>query len=41
MNLWKDWSPMRFGGNLCEGNGLYAAQEAFGQAHFSLDPLGE
>ena len=34
MTLWKKWSPMRFHGDLCQGIGLYGAQEAFGQGHF-------
>ena len=38
MTLWKKWSPMRFRGDLCEGNGLYGTQEAFGQAHFPPNP---
>ena len=38
MNLWRNWFPMGFGGNLCEGIGLYGAQEAFGQAHFPPNP---
>ena len=38
MTLWKKWSPMRFHGDLCEGNGLYGTQEAFGQAHFLPNP---
>ena len=32
MILWKNWSPMGVHGDLCEGIGLYGAQEAFGQA---------
>ena len=35
---WK-WSPMGFEGDLCEGNGLYGTQEAFGQARFPPNPL--
>ena len=38
MILWKKWFPMRFCGDLCEGIGLYGAQEAFGQAHFPPNP---
>ena len=39
MVLWKKWSPMRFEGDLCEGFGLYGAQEAFGQACFPQNPF--
>ena len=38
MTLWKKWSPMRFHGDLCEGNGLYGTLEAFGQARFPPNP---
>ena len=37
MILW-NWSPTGFHRDLCEGNGLYGAQEAFGQAHFPPNP---
>jgi len=30
--------PVRIYGDLCEGIGLYGAQEAFGQGHFPLNP---
>ena len=30
---------MGFEGDLCEGIGLYGAQEAFGQARFPPNPL--
>ena len=33
MILWKNWCPIGFHRDLCEGNGLYGTQEAFGQAH--------
>ena len=39
MNLLRKWDLMGFGGNLCEGNGLYGTQEAFGQARFPPNPL--
>ena len=32
MILWMKWSPMGFEEDLCHGNGLYDAQQAFGQA---------
>ena len=39
MNLWRKWFPMGFEGDLCEGIGLYGAQEAFGQARFPPNPF--
>ena len=39
MILWRKWSPMGLDGDLCEGIGLYGAQEAFGQAGFPPNPL--
>ena len=36
--LWKKWFPMRFYRDLCEGNGLYGTQEAFGQGRFPPNP---
>ena len=34
MILWRDWSPTRFTGICCEGNGFYGTQEPFGCARF-------
>ena len=38
MILWKDWSPMRFPGICCEGNGLCGTQEPFGCTNFPPIP---
>ena len=39
MILWRKLFPMGVEGVLCEGIGLYEAQQAFEQAHFSPNPL--
>ena len=38
MILCRNWPTTGFEGDLCEGTGLYGAQEAFGQGHFPLNP---
>ena len=41
MILWRDWTPTRFPGIFCEGNGFYGTQEPFGCTNFPPNPPRE